>query len=104
MRLKHSLAYGALLGAALVGGRASAAENADLTSLLAQQQQQIQQLQQQLQTLQQTVKQEQAQRAAAPVPAAAPAAPVASDAPKVVQTPTNRFYLSTADGQNTIGL
>ncbi|HVJ55136.1 MAG TPA: porin [Aliidongia sp.] len=104
MRLKHSLAYGALLGAALsAAGQASAAQNADLSSLLAQQQQQIQQLQQQLQNLQQTVKQEQTQRAAAPAPAA-PAAAVASDAPKIVQTPTNRFYLSTADGQNTIGL
>jgi len=103
MPVKHSLAYGAMLGAALsAAGQASAAQSQDLTSLLAQQQQQIQQLQQQIQSLQDAVKTEQTQRVAAQ--AAPPAPAPAADAPKVVETPNNRFFLSSADGQNTIGL
>ncbi|MEA2756896.1 MAG: phosphate-selective porin OprO and OprP [Aliidongia sp.] len=87
----------------------AAAQNTDLAALLNAQQEQIRQLQQQLQSLQEQIRAEQAQRiAAATPPASAAAAPVtaavADDAPKVVKTPNNRFFLSSADGENTVGL
>jgi phosphate-selective porin OprO/OprP len=104
MLLKHSLAYGAMLGAALSATGSASAASADVTSLLNAQQQQIQQLQQQLQILQDQVKAETQRAAAAPAPAPAPAATAAADTPKVVETPNNRFFLSSADGKNTIGL
>lgn len=88
---------------------AAEAQNTDISALLNAQQEQIRQLQQQLQALQDQVRAEQAERAAAPaakpasIAAAVPSA-AADDAPKVVKTPNNRFFLSSADGENTIGL
>jgi phosphate-selective porin OprO and OprP len=103
MRRKYGLAYTALLGTALsaTGSVAVMAQTPDITAQLKAQQQQIQELQRQLQSMQKQVK---ADKPSTPPMLPAKAAAIAAAAPKVVQTPTNRFFLSSADGLNTIGL
>jgi phosphate-selective porin OprO/OprP len=90
----------ALLMVAALAPEMAMAQSADVAAQLNAQQQQIQALQQQLQALQAQIKAEQVQRAAAPPASAA----TADNAPKVVETATNRFSLSSADGLNTIAL
>jgi phosphate-selective porin OprO and OprP len=100
-------AKGGISLCAAMAPTAVAAQNPDFAALLSAQQEQIRQLQQQLQSLQEQIRAEQTQRVAAAPPAASPAAvpaAAADDAPKVVKTPNNRFFLSSADGENTIGL
>jgi phosphate-selective porin OprO/OprP len=111
-RIHANLAGGVALCGLLAMAPAARAQSAPSGAQMNALQQQIQLLQQQLQTLQSQVTQTQAQAqatAAAQVQTqavaqkAAAAAP-APNAPKVTETATHRFGLSSADGRNTIQL
>jgi phosphate-selective porin OprO and OprP len=104
------LAHQILLGTAIsvTGPVAAMAQTPDLTAQLNAQQQQILQLQRQLQSMQKQLKAGQPgatlSQVPAQVPAQVPVKAAAAGGPKVVETPNNRFFLSSADGLNTIGL
>jgi phosphate-selective porin OprO and OprP len=90
----RALGLGVATGALLLAASPSRADD-QMNSQIQALQQQIRQMQQQLQLLQTQVNQTQAQ---AP-PQGAPA-----NAPRVTESATHRFGLSSADGQNTIEL
>jgi phosphate-selective porin OprO and OprP len=115
MRFRTKLGCGVAFGALLAALQPAAAQTSSINGQMNSLQQQIQQLQQQLQSLQSQVTDSQAQAqkaqadanaAQAQATAAAQASPTAAPGagPRVVQTPTNRFGLMSADGQDSIYL
>ncbi len=98
MSFRHAVASASVAGVATIAMPCAAQTAAPSPAQLEQLQQQIQALQQQLQSLQNQVNTSQkAQSTTAPAPAAPPG-------PRIVQSPTNRFSIESADGQYSIGL
>jgi phosphate-selective porin OprO/OprP len=109
MKFHIKLASGVALCGLLALAPAAHAQTAPSKGQIDALQQQIQLLQQQLQALQTQVTQTQAQAQATAAAQAATAQKVAAaapaaDGPKVTETATHRFGLSSADGRNTIQL
>jgi phosphate-selective porin OprO/OprP len=104
MPLKHKIACGALVGAALAMADPSAAQTPPQTQAL---QQQIRALQEQLQSLQSQVNfqaQVQAESQAKAQAQAKTAAATPANAPHVTLSAKNRPGFASADGQNTVEL
>jgi len=109
VRTSSLLGTAALAGAAVVAAGTAQAQTAPVKAQTDTLQQQMQMLQQQLQALQSQLTQTQAQAQATAAAQAAQAQKAAATAPaaagpKVTESATHRFGLSSADGRDTIQL